>query len=144
MFTETGLWGRTQYLLEKGMDVAQMRHKVFADNIANADTPHFKRSEVSFEAELRRVLELEKHVEENAIPARLTDERHIPFFRTRDIRDVQPRQHIDYLTTMRNDGNNVDPEHEVAEQTRNMLTYQALTILMNHNFRTINIVNRVA
>ncbi len=144
MITETGLWGRTQYLLEKGMDVAQMRHKVFADNIANADTPHFKRSEVSFEAELRRVLDMEKNIEENAIPARLTDERHIPFFRTRDIREVEPRQHIDYLSTMRNDGNNVDPEHEVAEQTRNMMTYQALTTLMNHNFRTINIVNRVA
>jgi flagellar basal-body rod protein FlgB len=144
MITETGLWGRTQYLLEKGMDVAQMRHKVFADNIANADTPHFKRSEVSFEAELRRVLEQEKHIEENAVPARLTDERHIPFFRARDIRDVQPRQHIDYLSTMRNDGNNVDPEHEVAEQTRNMMIYQALATLMNHNFRTINIVNRIA
>ncbi|HNL11339.1 MAG TPA: DNA-binding transcriptional repressor EbgR, partial [Turneriella sp.] len=68
MFTETGLWGRTQYLLEKGMDVSQMRHKVFADNIANVDTPHFKRSEVGFEAELRRVIELEKHVEENSVP----------------------------------------------------------------------------
>lgn len=144
MITETGLWGRTQYMLEKGMDVAQMRHKVFADNIANADTPHFKRSEVGFEAELRRVLELEKRIEENAIPARMTDEKHIPFFRNRDIRDVQMKQHIDYNSTMRNDGNNVDPEHEVAEQTKNMMTYQALTTLMNHNFRTINIVNRVA
>ena len=144
MITETGLWGRTQYMLEKGMDVAQMRHKVFADNIANADTPHFKRSEVTFEAELRRVIDLEKHIEENAVPARMTDERHIPFFRSRDIRDVQARPQIDYLSTMRNDGNNVDPEHEVAEQTKNMMTYQALTTVMNHNFRTIGIVNRVA
>jgi flagellar basal-body rod protein FlgB len=103
MITETGFWGRTQYMLEKGMDVAQMRHKVFADNIANADTPHFKRSEVGFEAELRRVLDLEKHIEENSIPARMTDEKHIPFFRSRDIRDVQMKQHIDYNSTMRND-----------------------------------------
>jgi len=144
MITENGLWGRTQYLLEKGMDVAQMRHKVFADNLANVDTPHFKRSEVTFEAELRRTIDLEKHIEENAIPARMTDERHIPFFRSRDIRDVVAKPQIDYLTTMRNDGNNVDPEHEVAEQTKNMMTYQALTTLLNHNFRTINIVNRVA
>lgn len=144
MITETGLWGRTQYLLERGLDVAELRHRVFADNIANADTPHFKRSEVSFETELRRVLELEKHIEENAFPARLTDERHIPFFRKRDIRDVKPRLHIDYLTTMRNDGNNVDPEHEVAEQTKNIMVYQMLTTLLNHNFRTINIVNRIA
>ncbi|MBV6494394.1 MAG: Flagellar basal body rod protein FlgB [Turneriella sp.] len=144
MITETGLWGRTTYLLEKGLDVAQMRHKVFADNLANADTPHFKRSEVTFEAELRRVIETEKDVAENAIPARLDDERHIPFYRTRDIHDVKARPQIDYLSTMRNDGNNVDPEHEVAEQTKNMMTYQALTNLLSHNFRTIGIVNRVA
>lgn len=74
----------------------------------------------------------------------MTDERHMPFFRTRDIRDVQVKQHIDYNSTMRNDGNNVDPEHEVAEQTKNMMTSRHSRFLMNHNFRTINIVNRVA
>lgn len=144
MITENGLWGRTQYLLEKGLDVASTRTKVFANNIANANAPGFKRSEVGFESELRRVIDLEKYIDANAIPARMTDERHIPFFRSRDIRDVQIRQHVDYLSTMRNDGNNVDPEHEVAEQTKNMMTYQALTTLMNHNFRTVGIVNRVA
>ncbi len=144
MITDTGLWGKTQYLLEKGMDVAQKRHQVFADNLANVDTPHFKRSEVTFEAELRRVIDANKSAYENEFPARLTDERHISFYHPRDIKDVQARPQIDYLSTMRNDGNNVDPEHEVAEQTKNMMTYQALTMLMNHNFRTIGIVNRVA
>jgi len=144
MFVDNAFWGRTQYFLERGLDVAQMRHKVFADNLANVDVPHFKRSEVSFEAEMRRVVELEKHVEENSIPTRLTDEKHIPFFRARDYREVQPKTHIDYLSSMRNDGNNVDPEHEVAEQTKNMLTYQMMTTLINHNFRSMNIVNRVA
>ena len=44
MFFDNGHWGKTSYLLEKGMDVSLLRHKVIADNIAKVDVPHFKRS----------------------------------------------------------------------------------------------------
>ena len=50
MIFENGNWGKTRYLLERSMDVESQRRKVIADNIANADTPNFKRSEVTFEA----------------------------------------------------------------------------------------------
>ncbi len=142
MFFENGNWGKTQYLLEKGLDVSMLRRNVIADNIANADTPHFKRSEVSFEAELRRALDSERYVKENAVPALMTQERHIPFFRARDFHDVKARTHIDYLSTMRNDGNNVDPEHEVGEALKNQLSYQALATAINNNYKMLNIVLR--
>lgn len=142
MFLDNGNWGKTQYLLEKGMDVAVTRRNVIADNIANADTPHFKRSEVSFEAELKRVLDSEKAVAANAVPAKTTHERHIPFFRSRDFREVDGRTHIDYLSTMRNDGNNVDPEHEVNMAVKTQMQYQAMATQINGNFRMLNIVLR--
>ena len=32
-------------LLERGVDAAVLRNKILANNIANVDVPHFKRSE---------------------------------------------------------------------------------------------------
>lgn len=142
MFIDNGYWGKTQYLLERGLDTEVIRRRVIADNLANVDVPHFKRSEVTFEAQLRRALNSEKYVKENAVPAKLTDKRHIPFFRPLDYTKVQPKVHIDYLSTMRNDGNNVDPEHEATEAIKSKLRYQGLAQVMASNFRKMNIVIR--
>lgn len=142
MILDNGHWGKTQYLLEKGMDVAVKRRNVIADNIANADTPHFKRSHVSFESQLKRALDSEKYVQAENVPAKTTHERHIPFFRALDYRSVNSRTHIDYLSTMRNDGNNVDPETEVNEAVKTQLLYSAMATHINGNFRMLNIVLR--
>lgn len=144
MFLDRGHWAKTQYLLEKGMDVAVERRKVIADNMANVDVPHFKRSEVSFEAQLRRALDHAEYVARNEVPAKMTDSKHIPFFRSMNYQDVGARKHLDYLSTMRNDGNNVDPEHEVGEALKNQLAYQAYTTAINNNFKMLNIVLRSA
>lgn len=42
-------------LLERSMDTYSLRHRVTAGNIANIDTPGYKKHEVRFEDELRRV-----------------------------------------------------------------------------------------
>ncbi len=142
MLTGKTFWDDTAYMLEKAMDVSVLRRKVIADNIANVDVPHFKRSEVSFEAQLRRALDSQKAVEENAIPARVNDPLHIPFFKGMDLHDVEPRMHMDYLSTMRNDGNNVDIEHEITESAKNQLRYEALTSVYNGELKTLNVVLR--
>lgn len=51
---------KTQDLLERGLGAATQRRKVITDNIANADVPNFKRSEVVFESMLKRAIESEK------------------------------------------------------------------------------------
>ena len=137
-------WGKTEYLLNKAMDVEVFRRKVIADNIANVDVPHFKRSEVSFEAELRRILNLEKYIEKNEVPAKMSHARHIPFFRKVDYKDARPRAHVDYLSTMRNDGNNVDMEHEMSLATENQLRFQALSSLTQSHYRNMYLVLRSA
>ncbi len=143
MIFEGSSWSKTGYLLKRGMDTEVLRRDVIADNIANVNVPHFKRSEVSFEAQLRRVLESEKHVKENAVPARLNQDRHIPFFRSMDYKNVKSKVHIDYLSTMRNDGSNVDMEHEMSQALENQLRFQALSTLTQSHFRTLNLVLRV-
>ena len=56
--------------LAKSLDVAALRQKVVAQNIANLNTPGYKRSYVVFSEELARARE--------RLSLRLTEPRHIP------------------------------------------------------------------
>lgn len=140
MFETSSLMG-TNYLLERSLDVESLRKKVIADNIANVDVPHFKRSEVNFESELERAI---KNNAENSekLPTILTDERHIPFFLERNVREVKPKINLDYNSTYRNDGNNVDIEKEMVDSSKNMMRYNALVSALNHNYKMIKTVIR--
>jgi flagellar basal-body rod protein FlgB len=140
MFEQSGLM-KTNYLIERALDVESLRRKVIANNIANVDVPHFKRSEVNFESELRRVIMGNKR-QDNRYPARMTDKRHIPFYTLRDIRDVRPRINLDYNTTFRNDGNNVDIEKEMVDAAKNQMRYNALITSISQNFRVLKHVMR--
>lgn len=142
MVLDRGMYGKTNFLLERGLDVSMQRRAIIADNIANADVPHFKKSEITYEAQLRRALEQEQAVNNDFTPARLTDERHISFYKQPDFRSIQPRKILDYQSRMRNDGNNVDPEVEVTNALKNQLRYQALMSSLNDQFKTMNLVIR--
>jgi len=140
MFEHSGLM-KTNYLLERALDTESLRRKVIANNIANVDVPHFKRSEVNFESELKRVIN-ENQRQDNRYPALMTDSKHIPFCRIRDVRDIRPRINLDYNTTYRNDGNNVDIEKEMVDAAKNQMRYNALISNLSHNYRLLKLVTR--
>ena len=131
----------TNYLLEKSLDVESARKRVIANNIANVDVPHFKRSEVNFESELRRAIE-ETKGREKQFSGNLTDNRHIPFHLDRSVRDVDYRVNLDYNTTYRNDGNNVDIEKEMVDSSKNMMRYNAMVTSLNQNYKMLKIAMR--
>ncbi|MCB1160382.1 MAG: flagellar basal body rod protein FlgB [Leptospiraceae bacterium] len=143
MFEDT-YFMKTQDLLQRGMNNAMVRRKVISDNIANADVPHFKRSDVSFEANLQRALDSEKVEAEKAVPTKITNEKHMDFFKPLNYKDVKPKVQIDYLTTMRADGNNVDIEKEVVTAAENQMAYSMMAERVNQNYRLLNIVMRLA
>ncbi len=132
-------FGKTVDILHRTMDVSLLRRDVLANNIANADTPNFKRTEVNFETRLKRALESENV---KPTPAEYTHERHIPFFRPVDYRTVAPRRVLDYLTTSDNNGNNVDMEQEMMSALHNQLHYNIMVDAVSNQFRQINIVLR--
>lgn len=134
---------QTNYLLEKSLDVESLRRKVISNNIANVDVPHFKRSEVNFESELNRAI-MDRMNPTNKLPAKLTNEKHIPFYIPKEIRSVKPRINLDYNTTYRNDGNNVDIEKEIVDASKNLMRYNAMITRLNGNFRTLKLVIRTA
>ncbi|RKY03737.1 MAG: flagellar basal body rod protein FlgB [Spirochaetes bacterium] len=128
---------RTQDILQRSMSASLIRQEVIANNIANADTPNFKRSDVAFESELARAL---SSYDPRPFPEAITDKRHIPFFRLRDYREIKPIVYVDYTTTYRNDGNNVDIEKEMVDAKENALRYTAMAQRVSDNFKLLSIV----
>ncbi|TVR68320.1 MAG: flagellar basal body rod protein FlgB [Spirochaetaceae bacterium] len=139
MFEGTS-FGRQVDILHRTMDTSMVRQNVIANNIANANTPNFKRSEVNFESRLAYALESADR--QPRFRERLTHERHIPFHKTLDYRDVRPRRVLDYATTAKNNGNNVDIEVESMDLMSNQLAYQLMTRSVADSFARINLVLR--
>ncbi len=138
MFTGSS-FGKTVDILQRSMDTSLLRREVISNNIANAETPDFKRSDVSFEAELSKALASEN---KRTLPAKVTDSRHMSFNQTVDYRSVRPRRVLDYLTQSKNNGNNVDIEQEVMMATQNQMMYELMTQSVSFQFSQINIVTR--
>src|SRR5208283_2409152 len=124
----SGAFGRNLDILTREMEVTTLRRNVIANNIANADTPNFKRSDVNFESQLKRALDSEK-----VTP---------PFSKPMDWRDVRPRRVLDYLTEAKNNGNNVDIEQEGIDSLNNQLVYTTLAQVISSEFQRVNIVLR--
>ncbi len=131
---------KTVDILQRAMDASMIRRDVIANNIANADVPNFKRSEVNFESELKRALDSEK--EKPALSLTLTNEKHIPNWRAKDYQSVQPRRVLDYVTTAKNNGNNVDAEEEMMLSVQNQLMYTLMAQAETFQFSQLNLVLR--
>ncbi|AEJ19816.1 flagellar basal body rod protein FlgB [Gracilinema caldarium] len=131
---------KTVDILHRAMDASLVRRDVIANNIANADVPNFKRSVVNFESELKRALDSAKN--KPVLELTLTNPKHIPNWRERDYREVQPRRVLDYVTTAKNNGNNVDPEEEMMLSVQNQLMYTLMAQAQTFEFGQINLVLR--
>lgn len=113
-------------LLEAGLNGLSLRNKVLADNIANVDTPNFKRSDVKFENVLQDAL---KTPNPGNIELKRTSPLHIAGIRGFSDSFI----YTDHSTAFRNDGNNVDIDLEMARLAENTLQYNALaTSLTSH------------
>jgi len=103
----------TSTALAKTLDAAAARQKAIANNIANVETPGYKRVYVSFENELRSVME-----EGSAHAVR------------KALKSLAPVRRTDLVSAEKPDGNNVNIDAEIAELARNTLKQKAVTVLM--------------
>lgn len=106
-------------IMEGGLDGTSLRNRVLADNIANEDTPRFKRSDVNFENVLQAAL---KTKDAGQIDLKRTSSRHLPGIGMPGGDFVIQ----DLSTTIRNDGNNVDIDREMVYLAENTLQYNAI------------------
>lgn len=129
---------RSVDLLQRAMDVTSLRYQVTANNLANSEVPNFKRTVVNFESELKRAFESEEKAK-NGFQLTRTDSRHIELNKPYDYRDVEPRRVVDYTTTAKANGNNVDAETEANNILQIQMQYKLLTQLTNFEFSQLSI-----
>lgn len=95
--------------LQRLMGAAQLRHRVLSQNLANLNTPGYKRLDVEFEAMLAESL-------------RSTGpDRPVP----------QPSVFEEEGLPVRADGNNVDVDREMAQLNKNSLAFQTYSQILS-------------
>lgn len=109
-------------ILQKSLDSLSVQHQVISNNLANIDTPNFKRSVVSFQDKLRLALD-----QNQSSPLWRTHPMHFPMTQSGSLKDFQPDVKNISDTIGRNDGNNVDLEMESGLLAENNLLYNSLT-----------------
>lgn len=108
----------TWSVIDKEAECLAQRFKAVTKNVANANTPGYARHNVSFEDQMREVMEQGSHLHMT-----VTDESHIPSHPMK-IKDVHAADFKIMDEQYRLDLNNVDPEREMAvlAETRMMYT----------------------
>ncbi len=101
---------------EKALDASSLKQQIIANNIANVETPNYKRKKLVFENLLLNSME------GMGLSMSKTHEKHL----STGI-DSQPYYvQIDNSFSERLDGNNVNIDVEMAEQAKNSIKYNAL------------------
>lgn len=119
--------------LSRGMTAATMRQEVISHNIANVNTPNFRRSGVNFEEALAK--ELYGEDTGGKLQMIRTRDKHLPADKT-PIHAV-PTVVEDNTTIMRADDNNVDIDIEMSGLTKNHLYYNALASQLKGHFTKV-------
>jgi flagellar basal-body rod protein FlgB len=120
-------------VLEHALGAAALRHKVIANNIANVNTPGFKKSDVVFEDKLAEAMAGKR------LPLARTHAGHLP---GRPGDPFTPTVVTDTTTSLRTDGNNVDIDAEMANVAKNTLYYEAVASQLARYFNNLKAVIR--
>lgn len=129
---------KTVDLLHRALDVNALRYTVSANNLANSEIPDFKRTSVNFETELKHALISKRAAGQFQLA--VTDPRHIKSDGVIDYRSVSPRRVLDYTTTAKANGNNVDAEEEAMTILKIQMQYQLLSQMTGFQYSQVQSV----
>lgn len=108
-------------VLDKAADASWTRNDVLANNIANADTPGYKRKDVQFESFLSNAVAGTDSLDQTVANI--------------DLNELNANTYTENVNlSYRMDGNNVDITTENVELAKNQLKYYTLTNSINQEF----------
>ena len=108
-------------VIEKDLEGLAQRFKATTRNLAHVNTPAYKRRNVSFEDQLKDVIN-----SGGKLHMTVTQPGHIPS-RPRSVADVTPAEIKAEDEMYRYDENTVDPEREMAVLAETRMMYNAMT-----------------
>ncbi len=107
------------HLARNLLDAAVLRHEAIAANVANADTPGYRRLDISpdFERQLKSRMDAGELASSGPVAPRLVE-------------DASAR-------SLRPDGNTVELEGELLEMNRNAVEHEFLTEIVSNNLKQL-------
>jgi flagellar basal-body rod protein FlgB len=104
--------------LEAGIRAESLRQKAIANNIANLETPGYRRIDVKFEELLARALNSHGAVE---------------------LSELEPQIHQPKQTPVNSNGNDVSLESEVGQMVKNTLRFKTYIRLLNKKYNQMQL-----
>ena len=118
-------------VLGTSLDAASTRNDIINHNIANVNTPNYKRKDIRFATELKHAF---ARATQDSVDARV---------RNLDLEALTPEIYTDYADlSFRYDGNNVDINNENAILAKNQIKYNGMMELLNKNFSQLKSVTK--
>ena len=105
-------------IAQRSLDACVLRQEALASNIANVETPGYKRMDVARDFADRLKTAVQRGGAKNALPA------------PRLMEDSQAR-------ALRVDGNTIDLENELLQMNKNQVDHEYLTTLIGSNFKSL-------
>lgn len=99
--------------LQAGMKAEALRQKAIASNVANLNTPGYRRIELNFEQLLEKAIDSGKEF---------------------DFDKHEPEYYNPGNTPVKSNGNDVSLDHEVSEMVKNTLRHSAYTKLLKKKY----------
>lgn len=134
------LGGITPLTFKKALDGAMLRHEILANNIANVNTPGFKRSDVKFRTQLKSALDSMTENNQLIVRGATTNTGHIPIGPPVHLDQVSATIHRDAATSARVDENNVSIDMELATLSGNAAYYSTMVRLLTDYYGNIQTV----
>ena len=100
-------------LLGRLIDATEVRHRAISNNIANVNTPNYRRMDVEFEQQLARELSRPENANGSSMIT------------------AKPEMVVSPGLTARADGNNVDIDREIGQLNKNAMLQQTYVELLS-------------
>ncbi len=113
-----GIFDLTDLVVQRGLEGASLRQEVLSNNLANANTPGFRRSDVNFESTLAAALG-------SPDPGA-------------NLENVSFAPQVDTMSAVQADGNNVNMDTEMSSLTSNAVEYQTLAEIEKTRVATLS------
>jgi flagellar basal-body rod protein FlgB len=119
----------TYNLMKNALDAASMRQEMISSNISNVNTDGYKVNKVEFENILENV--------SNGTAMKKTNDLHMGF---ENLNEVTPIVSKRTDTSVKENGNNVDIDIEMAEEASNSIYYNGLVTQLNAKYAMLRSV----
>lgn len=145
---------RTKEIAALALDGLQERAKAISANTVNVLTPGYQRKEVSFESNLREIIQREDEKEHTKVQNSIEYQKN-----PKNILQGQSPQQIAFLNSQINDGfsidvdvdmaeangldgNNVNLEAEMMDEAKNGMQYQVVANLLSKSYASLGAIIR--